>query len=166
MWLSRRARSSSRSPVAPNANAATTSSIAAAHDQASAPMAGYGSLNALQWDFASKQALYLVVDAWYAHFHDHPDTWKMMFLDTTGDEEIRACRREVQAEVHAMFARFVAEEPAFEVPPEEVDAVAEVLLSGMAGLARWWLEHPDVPRATVTDAMTRVVLGLASTSPS
>lgn len=107
-----------------------------------------------------------IVDAWYAHFHEHPETWKMLFLDSGGDEEIRAARREIQAGVHAIFAGFVAGEPAFGVPAEQVDAVAEVLRSGMAGLARWWLEHPDVPRAVVTGAMVRVVLGLANASTS
>jgi AcrR family transcriptional regulator len=105
-----------------------------------------------------------ILEGWFAYFEEQPHTWKMMFLDTTGDGEIRAVRRDVQDSARAVFAAFIEAEPAVGVPPQEVEPLAEVLRGGMAGLARWWLDHPDVPRSVLVDTMLRVVRGLALAS--
>ena len=45
-----------------------------------------------------------LLDAWFAQVQAHPDTWRMIFRDTTGDAEIRRARLEVQANAHALIA--------------------------------------------------------------
>jgi hypothetical protein len=41
--------------------------------------------------------------------------------------------------------------------------VAELLRSAMTGLALWWLDHSDVPRATLVESITQTTwLGLSS----
>jgi hypothetical protein len=37
----------------------------------------------------------------------------------------------------------------------QIMPVAELLRSAMTGLALWWLEHPDVTRATLVQAITQ-----------
>jgi AcrR family transcriptional regulator len=101
------------------------------------------------------QAIY---EAWFAGFEERPHTWKMLFLDATGDAEIQAYRRSVQASARAVIAAFLADQAG--LPGRLVEPMAELVRSGMAGLAWWWLDHPDVPRAVVVETMTRASAGL------
>jgi AcrR family transcriptional regulator len=101
-----------------------------------------------------------IYEAWFAHFQESPHTWKMLFLDATGDRDIQRYRRRVQEAARAVIAAFIAAQVGSRVPADEIEAGAEVMRSGMAGLALWWLDHPDVPRAALVSAMMRVSAGL------
>jgi hypothetical protein len=48
------------------------------------------------------------------------------------------------------------------VPKEEVEALAEFLRAGGAGLALWSLDHPEVPRSTLVAAATRILAAVAT----
>jgi AcrR family transcriptional regulator len=99
-----------------------------------------------------------IYEAWFAAFEESPHTWKMLFLDATGDAEIQAYRRSVQASARAVIAAFLADQA--DLPRRLVEPMAELVRSGMAGLAWWWLDHPEVPRAVVVETMTRASAGL------
>jgi AcrR family transcriptional regulator len=99
-----------------------------------------------------------IYEAWFAGFEESPHTWKMLFLDATGDAEIQDYRRSVQASARAVVAAFLAARA--ELPPRLVEPMAELVRSGMAGLAWWWLDHPEVPRAVMVETMTRASAGL------
>src|SRR5689334_511964 len=43
-----------------------------------------------------ERRLHALLEDWFGYVHERPHGWKMLFRDTTGDEEIRAFRREVQ----------------------------------------------------------------------
>jgi hypothetical protein len=42
------------------------------------------------------------------------------------------------------------------MPADQVEPTAELLTSGLAGLALWWIDHPDVPMRTVLEAAVRI----------
>src|SRR2546429_237692 len=48
--------------------------------------------------------------------------------------------------------------------PAQVEPLAEVVRSSLTGLALWWLDHPDVPRAVLVDVMLRVTAGVLATA--
>ena len=71
-------------------------------------------------------------------------------------------RAEVHQRAREVLAAFLAAHPAFAIPPDQVEATAELLSHGLAAIVLWWGEHPDVPRTTLVDVATRVVAGLAT----
>ena len=42
------------------------------------------------------------------------------------------------------------------MPAEQVEPTAELLTSGLAGLALWWIDRPEVPKSVVLDVATRM----------
>jgi AcrR family transcriptional regulator len=131
--------------------------------------------------FESKKALYLallarhrhdmpgfleeadmraVLERWFAYVQERPHGWKMLFRDTTGDAEIQAYRLEVQATARALLATMVEAQADGRLPREEVEPLAELLRTGLAGLALWWIDHPAVERSVLVDAAGRVLAGL------
>jgi hypothetical protein len=46
------------------------------------------------------------------------------------------------------------------IPTAELQPLGEVIRSSLAGLALWWMDHPDTDRADVIACVRRVVLGL------
>jgi AcrR family transcriptional regulator len=99
-----------------------------------------------------------LLDTWLRYVQEHGYAWKMIFRDTSGDAQIQAFRGEVQDRARQVMATLVQSESA--ATAEEVEPLAEFLRSGGAGLALWWLEHPEVPRQAVLAALTRIAHGL------
>jgi AcrR family transcriptional regulator len=131
--------------------------------------------------FASKQALYLallerheadlpgflegadpsdpaavlaVIGHWLDYVRENRHAWVMLFRDSTGGPEIQAVRVRVSTAARETMAGFVASAGA--VPPAQVEATAEVLRAGLAGLALWWIDHPDAPKADVVATAARL----------
>lgn len=102
-----------------------------------------------------------MVDAWLEYVQAHSDVWRMIFRDTSGDAEVCAARRELHTRAHAVIASFVAAQPGVELSPEALEPAAELLRSGMAGLALWFIDHPRAPRDQLVRLLTRVVLAAA-----
>jgi len=42
------------------------------------------------------------------------------------------------------------------MPAEQVEPTAELLTSGLAGLAMWWIDRPDVPKSVVVEVAARM----------
>jgi AcrR family transcriptional regulator len=131
--------------------------------------------------FESKKALYLallerhrddmprfleqadmgaVLERWFAYVQERPHGWKMLFRDASGDAEIQAYRLEVQATARALIAVMVEAQAESALPPEEVEPLAELLRTGLAGLALWWIDHPQVERSVLVEVAGRVLAGL------
>ena len=53
----------------------------------------------------------------------------------------------------AAIARLLEAEPGLQLPSAMVEPAAELLRSAMTGLALWWLEHQDVARDALIDAI-------------
>jgi AcrR family transcriptional regulator len=90
-----------------------------------------------------------VMDEWFAYVEDHPFAMAMLFRDTTGDPELQAFYRELQASARAANIALMRSEPELDVPEKHVEPLAELVRSAVTGLALWWADHPDVPRSTV-----------------
>jgi AcrR family transcriptional regulator len=106
------------------------------------------------------------LEAWARYVEEHPYTARMFFFETTGDPEAAAVHREIQEEARAALAAILATQASAESVPRRLDAQelemsAEVLRAGLAGLAIWWQDHPDVPRERiVATAVNAVWIGL------
>ena len=94
----------------------------------------------------------------------------MFFVETTGEPEIQALHREVQAQARAGLGAILGREPGADAiagaaDPVSLEMAAEVIRSGLTGLAIWWADHPDVPRERiVTTAINAVWIGLERAS--
>jgi AcrR family transcriptional regulator len=125
--------------------------------------------------FESKKALYLallekhrddlptflerveveaILDHWLDYVRENSHAWVMLFRDNSGDEEIRALRRDVSLRAREVLAGFIGARAG--LPLEQVEPTAELLTSGLAGLALWWIDHPDVPKPVVAAVAGRI----------
>jgi AcrR family transcriptional regulator len=102
-----------------------------------------------------------VLDRWFAYVEEHPYALAMLFRDTTGDPEVQAFYRELQASARRANVALIRAEPELDVPQEQLEPLAEFARAATTGLALWWAEHPDVPRSTVVSvAADTLVRGL------
>jgi len=105
------------------------------------------------------ESLSAMIDAWFVHVEAHPDTCRLLFQDAVGDPDVRAVQEELRRRQRAADVALVAE-LAPQIPPAEREPLGEVIRSSLCGLALWWLDHPEVPRSTVVEAITRVTRGV------
>ncbi|MDX6584122.1 MAG: hypothetical protein QOI10_3306 [Solirubrobacterales bacterium] len=107
------------------------------------------------------------LDAWFAYVEAHPYAWRMIFRDTTGEPEVQAVHREIQAQSSAGLLPLLETLPgagAIAGSDERVarEMVIELLRSAIAGLALWWYDHRQVPREqVVAAAMNALWVGFA-----
>jgi AcrR family transcriptional regulator len=97
-----------------------------------------------------------ILDRWFDYVRENQHAWIMLFRDSSGGEEIRALRQRVNVRAHQVLAAFIAEQPGRPIPAEQVDPTAELLTSGLAGLALWWIDHSDVPKDVMMDVAARI----------
>jgi AcrR family transcriptional regulator len=106
------------------------------------------------------------VEAWTVYVETHPFAWQMLFRDTSGDAQVQASLREVNARGRAALVRILALEPgagnlAGTDDPAAFELAVELIRSGLTGLAVWWREHPGIPREhVVATAMNVLWIGL------
>ncbi len=100
-----------------------------------------------------------MIDAWFAHVAEHPYSSRVLFQDIAGDVELRKLQRELRRRQRAADVAMLRE---FGPPlaEAELEPLGEVIRSSLTGLALWWLEHEDVPRAAVVAAMLRMMRGM------
>ena len=96
------------------------------------------------------------IDAWAQYVETHPYTWKMLFRETTGDPEAEAIHHQVLEGSRAMLAPLVAQQPGGDSLPD-LEMAAELIRSGLTGLALWWQDHPDVPREQIVATAVNVL---------
>jgi AcrR family transcriptional regulator len=99
-----------------------------------------------------------VMDRWFRYVEEHPYAMAMLFRDTTGEAELQRFHRELQASARESNVRLLRAEPELRIPPDKIEAVAEFARAGSTGLALWWAENRDVPRATVVDAAVQMLV--------
>ncbi len=113
----------------------------------------------LREEGAPAQRLPAMLDAWFAHVEEHPNSSRVLFQDAAGDADVRALQRELRGRQRAADMALLREF-APQLPEQELEPLGEIIRSSLTGLALWWLEHPAVPRATVVAAMLRMTRGL------
>jgi AcrR family transcriptional regulator len=116
-------------------------------------------------DEALVARLPMILDGWFAYVEAHPYAWRMIFRDTTGDEDIRAFRRAAQERARAVLVDLLRAQPDRSTSEPELEPTAELIRTGMAGLALWWIEHPEVPRPVLVEVVTRALRGLLQPAP-
>jgi AcrR family transcriptional regulator len=105
-----------------------------------------------------------ILDGWFAYVEERPHAWRMIFRDTSGDAEIQAFRRAVQERARQVLVELLRAQPQLSLRESEIEPVAELLRTGMAGLALWWTDHPEVPRALLAGLVGRAIRGLLQPS--
>jgi AcrR family transcriptional regulator len=117
----------------------------------------------LAGDVEPEQRLPAMIDAWFAHVEEHPDSSRVLFQDATGDPAIKAVQQELRGRQRAADVALLREF-APQLPDAELAPLGEIIRSSLTGLALWWLDHPEVPRATVVAAILRMTAGLLLTA--
>jgi AcrR family transcriptional regulator len=108
-----------------------------------------------------ERLLAAMTDAWFAYVERHPDACRVLFQDVAGDAELRSLQRELRGRQRAADMALMRElVPG--LPAQELEPLAEIVRSSLTGLALWWLDRPEVPRAVVAGAMLRVTAGIGA----
>lgn len=113
----------------------------------------------LQGDGPPRERLAEMLDAWFEHVEQHPDSARMLFQDATGDADVRALQLELRGRQRAADMALLREF-APRLPEPELEPLGEIIRSSLTGLGLWWLDNPAVPRSAVVAAMLRMTVGL------
>ena len=97
-----------------------------------------------------------ILEHWLDHVRANANAWAMLFRDSSGDEEIQAFRLRVNLTAREVMAAFIAGRAGAPMPAEQVEPTAELLTSGLAGLAMWWIDRPEVPKSVVVEVAARM----------
>lgn len=125
---------------------------------------------ALRADGSLQEVIASGVEAFFAFVERRPQAWRLLTRDVPGDPEIAARHREAQRRGDRAIAQALARAPALShaLPGEDdvlTEGLAVAIRAMVNGLAGWWWDHPDVPRAAVvalvTDLLTHGLDGAA-----
>jgi AcrR family transcriptional regulator len=114
---------------------------------------------------ASDAAVRAILERWLDYVRENQHAWVMLFRDSSGDEEIRALRREVNLRARQVLAAFIADQAGSRIPAEQVEPTAELLSSGLAGMALWWIDHPEVPKPVILEVAARMSAAAVGAPP-
>ncbi len=115
----------------------------------------------LQGEEPPGRAVPRAVDAWFAYVEAHPYAWRMLFRDTTGEPEVQAAHEEVIAQSREALTPLLLKyidvgalktDASAHVNANALDMAWVVMRGVLQGLALWWYEHQQVPRAEVLAA--------------
>lgn len=95
-----------------------------------------------------------ILDNWLDYVRANSHTWVMLFRDSSGDDEIRSVRSGVTVRAHEVMGGFVAANNP-ELPAAQVEPISQTLTAALAGLALWWIDHPEAEKPTVLAVATR-----------
>lgn len=107
-------------------------------------------------DLPAAAVLRVVLEGWLDYVIENQHAWLMLFRDNTGDEEIQAVRREVTDRARKVLAGFIAVQLGSKIPAEQIEPMAEQLRSGLAGLALWWIDHPETLKPVIVEVAVRM----------
>jgi AcrR family transcriptional regulator len=105
-------------------------------------------------DEPAEQRVVEALEAWARYVEKHRFAARMFFQPGSGDADVQAVHREVQAQARWALVAILGREPGAEhigggADMESLEMAAEVIRAGLAGLAMWWDEHPHVPRERI-----------------
>jgi AcrR family transcriptional regulator len=100
--------------------------------------------------------------AWAEYVETHPYASRMYFREATGVAEVQAFHAELHEQARTALGAILAREPGAERlagsgDPEALQMAAEVMRSGLTGLAVWWNDHPHVPRERIVATAVNVL---------
>jgi AcrR family transcriptional regulator len=97
-----------------------------------------------------------ILARWLDYVRENRHAWAMLFRDRSGDAEIQSRRLEVSTRARELMRAFVAAQASDRMPATQIEPTAELLRSGLAGLALWWIDNPDTAKADVLDVAARL----------
>jgi AcrR family transcriptional regulator len=101
--------------------------------------------------------LHAFVDGYFAYLDVHRERWWTLYGDASGPAINDM--RERNAEAIAALVAMTAREGGRELEPISLQVVGHALVGCGEQVGRWWLEHPDTPRAEVVDRFLAVAQG-------
>jgi AcrR family transcriptional regulator len=103
-----------------------------------------------------------MIEAWLEHARQHPDATRLLFTPISGDPEVERVQRALHARQRATQSALLREfAPALE--EAEAEPMGEVTRAGLAAVALWWLDHPEVPQEVPVRVLLRMTEGLIGT---
>lgn len=98
-----------------------------------------------------------VVDALLVFVQERPEAWRLLFdHDLDGEPEVADARRDLHERTMASMGMLFASDmtvAGMAARSLRTTLVGEASLGAAVATARWWREHPGVPREAVTDAL-------------
>jgi hypothetical protein len=89
-------------------------------------------------------------------------TARVCHSQTRPRRHVQALQRELRRRERAADVALLREF-APQLPEDELEPLGEIIRSSLTGLALWWLERPEIPRAVVVAAILRVTTGVLNT---
>ena len=91
------------------------------------------------------------VDAFFSFVEERREAWRALFRDQA-DPELAPMVDRLQDQAAAVIMALTAADPtAPDLAPRDAEMLARLLSGACQGLANWWLDHPEVPRAELVD---------------
>ena len=107
------------------------------------------------------------ITAFFSYVEQRPAAARVLLVVPQGHPELADASRQVQAGATGALAALLAAEPGLLPGHTDRDRLlelfTELIKQGLHGLAEWWADHPEVPRATLVEAVMDVAwFGLRS----
>jgi AcrR family transcriptional regulator len=94
------------------------------------------------------------VDAYLRFVEERPAAWALLVRDPPADPELLAFHADLQLRARGSMAALIgADRISDPARRQRKEMRAEMLRTSIGGLARWWYDHPDVPRRRLVDSV-------------
>lgn len=103
----------------------------------------------------AEQSLRPIFQRWFDYVAVNSHAWEMLFRDRGGGEEIHAFRLDVSRRAREVIADLIRAMGGG-IDDAGVEPTAELLRSGLAGLALWSIDHPEVDRSILIAVALRM----------
>ena len=96
------------------------------------------------------------VDAFFRFVEQRGFAWWLLFRDPPSQPHIAAAYGRIQTDATAGIAAFLRDSAPAELmrrpdAERDLEMFAQLLRTAQNGLAAWWYEHPETPRADLVD---------------
>lgn len=110
---------------------------------------------------APRERMRSTIDAYFDFAQSRPEARKLLFDQVDeGDPEIRTVRQGIrEARTRAVTALLAADLASIGQDPggPAAEAMVELMISGLDGVAQWWRHHPEVSREELVEAAMRLL---------
>ena len=112
---------------------------------------------AMAADAPLERRIRTAVEAFFTYVEDDPEAARVLLVPPRGDRQLELDWRRVQREATAALTGLLAAEPRLLARAPDralrLELFTEFIKQGMHGLAEWWNEHPDTPRAALVETV-------------
>jgi AcrR family transcriptional regulator len=99
------------------------------------------------------------IDAFLLAVGERPFAARVLLSPVPGDAAVLDAQREIAERVNAALRELLGADlrrAGLQPASDRATAAVELIVSGLVGVARWWLEHRDLPR----EQLTAVAMGV------